>query len=326
MKQRHKILLAIVAILVFYRIGPVMDTEVSDAHLPLVKYDIHSLTSYIQNQEAQWNIKKDNEARIIWGDSIAQKTEYVLLYLHGFSASWYEAYPVNVAVQEHFKCNAYFPRLYAHGLETETPLLTMTPKRLYDSAKEALLIAHTLGDKVIIMSTSTGGTLSLMLAADFPDLVQGLILFSPNIAIKNKAAKLLPGPWGLPLAKVLEGEMRQLEGSELEAQYWYLNYRIEGAIYLQQLLNERMNKSTFEQVTCPTFVAYYYKDKEHQDDVVSVSAIQQMYEDLGAEVKMAQAFPDAERHTIAFVEAGNPDAVKEASIAFIEKKIMHEIE
>lgn len=319
MKKRHYILLPIVTLWVLYRIGPVMDTEPTDNKLPLVMYDINSVESFVKTKEAQYNIRKDNEARILWGDSANVKTEYVLLYLHGFSASWYEGYPVNVDFAKHFACNAYFARLAEHGLESDAPLLNMTPKRLYDSAKEALLIANTLGDKVIIMSTSTGGTLSLMLAKDFPDLVDGLIMYSPNIEIKQGSAKLLPEPWGLQLGKAVEGEMRQLEGSPLEDQYWYLNYRIEATVYLQQLLNESMNKETFNQVNCPVFVGYYYKDKDNQDGTVRVSAILEMYDELATQKKKKVAFADADSHTIAFVEAGNPDAVTKASIAFAQE-------
>ena len=75
-----------------------------------------------------------------------------------------------------------------HGLQGTEAMLGMTPANLYNSAKEALVIAHKLGKKVIIMGTSTGCTLALMLAADFPRLVDALILYSPNIKIKNPMA------------------------------------------------------------------------------------------------------------------------------------------
>lgn len=320
MKKRHYILLPFVALLVLYRIGPVMETTPTDTQLPMVKYDITSVESYVKNSEAQFNIKNDNEARILWGDSAKQKTEYVLLYLHGFSASWYEGFPTNIDFVETFNCNAYFARLDQHGLVTDQPLLEMKPKNLYDSAKEALLIAKTLGDKVIIMSTSTGGTLSLMLARDYPDLIDGLIMYSPNVEIRQKAAKLLPNPWGLQLGRLSEGgKMRHLEGTPLEFDYWYMNYRMEGAVYLQQLLNESMNNETFEKVNCPVFVGYYYKDKDKQDEVISVEALLKMYDNLGTGKKQKMAFPDAGRHTIAFIEAGNPDAVTQASVAFAKE-------
>ncbi|MDA3854075.1 MAG: hypothetical protein PF444_07540 [Bacteroidales bacterium] len=114
MKKRHYILLPFITLLVLYRIGPMMDTAPTDTQLPMVRYDITSVESYVENFEAQFDIKKNNEARILWGDSAKEKTEYALLYLHGFSASWYEGYPTNVDFVKNFKCNAYFARLDQH--------------------------------------------------------------------------------------------------------------------------------------------------------------------------------------------------------------------
>lgn len=48
-----------------------------------------------------------------------------------------------------------FPGWPAHGLQGTEAMLGMTPANLYNSAKEALVIAHKLGKKVIIMGTST---------------------------------------------------------------------------------------------------------------------------------------------------------------------------
>lgn len=317
-------LYALITLAVIYRIGPHLIGQASDDQLPLVKYEINSVERYVNDHEAQYDIKADNAAHIVWADSAKQKTEYVLLYLHGFSASWYEGYPVNKAFADSLNCNAYYARLAEHGLQDDKALLHMTPKRLYDSAKEALLIAHTLGQKVIIMSTSTGGTLSLMLAADFPDLVDALVMYSPNIRIRQKAAQLLANPWGLKVAELSEGgNMRHIEASELTARYWYLDYRVEAMVYLQQLLNERMDKFTFEKVSCPVFVGYYYKDKQHQDDVVSVEAILKMYDRLGSTTKQMVNFPNAGQHTIAFVEAGSTDVVLASSLAFAKKYIMN---
>jgi esterase/lipase len=315
-KLRRQILLPIIAIMVLYRIGPQMENEPTDKKLPQVLYDLKSVDSYVQEKEAQYDLKADNEARIVWADSVGTSTEYVLLYLHGFSASWYEGYPVNVGFVEQMGCNAYYARLEHHGLITEAPMQNLKPKGLYDSAKEALLIAKTIGKKVIIMSTSTGGTLSLMLAADYPDLVDGLIMYSPNIEIRQMTAKLLSGPWGFQLGKLFEGgEMRHIEGTELEAKYWYLDYRMEATVALQQLLDDRMNETTFSQVKCPVFVGYYYKDNKHQDDIVSVEAIQKMYEELGSDKKQIEAFTEG-RHALAFIEGGAPEKLLETSVAF----------
>ena len=63
-------------------------------------------------------------------------------------------------------------------------MINLTADKLWNSAKEAYAIGKQLGKKVIIMATSTGGTLALKLAAEYPEIA-GLILLSPNIAIND---------------------------------------------------------------------------------------------------------------------------------------------
>ncbi len=203
-----------------------------------------------------------------------------------------------------FRVNAYLPRLAGHGLMNEEPLLEMTPCRLYDSAKDALVIAHKLGQKVVIMATSTGCTLALMLAADYPELVDGLILYSPNIKIKNPMAPLLSGPWGLQISRVIHGgkyAVSKAPADSDECKYWYCRYRVEAQVYLQQLLDMRMNRKEFQKVFQPVFLGYYYKDEKHQDETIEVKAALKMFGELGtpASEKVRVAFPDAGAHVIA---------------------------
>jgi hypothetical protein len=74
-------------------------------------------------------IKPGCEAKILWAnDSTRQSTEYVLLYLHGFSASRREGYPVNEDFAKHFGCNAFLARLASHGEISDNPLIDMTPE------------------------------------------------------------------------------------------------------------------------------------------------------------------------------------------------------
>jgi esterase/lipase len=226
------------------------------------------------------------------------------LYLHGFSASWYEGYPANVEFAKYFDCNAYFPRLASHGIETDDPLIDMTPDRLWESAKEALMVARTIGKKVIIMSTSTGGTLALKLAADFPEYIDGLILYSPNIRINNKSAFLLSKPWGLQIGRKASGGKYRVVNEDFDSKYckyWNCKYRMEAVVFLQQLVEETMTNQTFKNVSDPVFLGYYYKDKTHQDDIVKVDAMLKMFDNLGTypDSKVKVAFPEAGNHVIA---------------------------
>lgn len=304
MKKLMIILLVIIILVVVYYTGPRMPVKPLNTELPAIPVCVDSLEEYVQAKDAGLPVKPGNEGMIVWADSVGKPTPYVLLYLHGFSASHYEGFPITRDFIKEFGTNAYLPRLAAHGLDVEEPLLDMTPVRLYNSAKEALVIAHKLGKKVIIMGTSTGCTLALMLAADYPQMVDGLILYSPNIQIKNSFAPLLTGPWGLQIARLAHGGKyyvsKDAPDSE-DCKYWNCRYRVEAQVYLQQLLDMRMNDREFGRVRQPVFLGYYYKDKMHQDQTVEVKAALRMFDALGTPLneKVKAAFPEAGVHVIA---------------------------
>ena len=292
----------LVLILATYFLGPVMPKPLLNKQLPIVTGNIGEFVSHLESAE---NVRPGNEAKIIWAnDSLRQPTEFVLLYLHGFSASRREGSPVNEDFPARYGCNAYLARLASHGLITDDALIDMTPDRLYESAKLALVVASKIGKKVIVMSTSTGGTLALKLAADFPEMISGLILYSPNVKIKSKASFLLSKPWGLQIARLnFGGKYRDLSDKSTSeiCKYWYCRYRAEGPVYLQQLLDNTMTNEIFSKVKCPLFLGYYYKDEQNQDQTVEVKAALEMFEHVGtqASAKSAQPFPEAGGHVIA---------------------------
>lgn len=297
--------IVVLLIVIVYLMGPKPPQVKLSKDLPSISASIGNIENYAERNDEGLTLKPDNESRIIWAnDSVKERTDYSLLYLHGFSASWYEGYPANMEFAKYFGCNAYFPRLASHGIETEDPLIDMTPDRLWESAKEALMVARTIGKKVIIMSTSTGGTLALKLASDFPEYVDGLILYSPNIRINNNAAFLLSKPWGLQIGRKETGGTHRIVNDDFDSkvcQYWNCKYRVEAIVFLQQLVDETMTKQTFKNVNEPVFLGYYYKDDTHQDDVVKVDAMLKMYDNLATsqELKVKMAFPEAGDHVIA---------------------------
>jgi len=319
------LIISIVVLTGIYLMGPKPPKPVLENTLPQIGADRDHIDVYIKEKEQNLPLKPENESKIIWkDDSLKNKTPYVLLYLHGFSASAYEGYPTHIHFARHFNANAYLPRLASHGLNVPEPLLDMTPDKLYGSAKEALQTAKLLGEKVIIMSTSTGGTLSLKLAAEFPEQIAGLLLLSPNIRINNPSAFLLSGPWGLQIARVFfNGKYRYISDNQNsdECRYWNCFYRLEATVYLQQLIDATMTKELFKRVNVPVFLAYYYQDEENQDGTVRVDAMLNMFEQLGTpeKQKQKQAF-NAGSHVIGCeLFSGTQPEVEQACIRFMEE-------
>jgi alpha-beta hydrolase superfamily lysophospholipase len=322
-KFKRALLLIIITILIVYLVGPEEPKPKLNLDLPSLSSDLNTLESVILKREEALNVKKDNESRFVWmNDTLKERTDWALLYLHGFSASWYEGYPVNVEFARQFGCNAYFPRLAAHGIDTTEALIDMTPDALWESAKEALLIARKIGRRVVVMGTSTGGTLALKLAAEYPEYVDGLILYSPNVRINNPAAFLLSKPWGLQIARMIYKSNYRITNDDFdskECQYWNCKYRLEAVVFLQQLVEKTMKKEVFERITCPVFLGYYYKNDENQDQVVRVDAAIKMFKQLGTpdDLKTEMAFPEAGDHIIASeLFSKSVDDVREATFQF----------
>jgi hypothetical protein len=77
-------------------------------------------------------------------------------------------------------------------------------------------------------------------------------------------------------------------------------------------------------VKIPVFLGYYYKDEEHQDNVVSVDAMKEMFEQLGtpASLKKSEAFPNSGNHVITSNLLGKlTDAPIASSEAFLRNVV-----
>ena len=306
-----------------YLVGPRVATPSLKMEIPEVPTDLSDLNQWVIEKESAFsNIKPNNAAHIIFNDSIAQKTKYSVVYLHGFSASSAEGDPVHKQIAKAFGANLYLPRLFQHGLKEQEPLLNFTAQGYWETALESLAIAKQLGEQVIVIGTSTGGALALKMASD-PDIA-ALVLYSPNIAIFNPTSKLLSKPWGLTIARWVYGDNYHLmQGASPEKQkYWTTKYRLEGLPHVQRLTEEVNKKKTFKKVTVPVFMGYYYKNDSVQDQVVSVSAMLKMYDQLGTpqENKYKKAFPEAGDHVMTSpISSPEYEAVSKETLNFLNK-------
>jgi esterase/lipase len=321
------VILCFFALIVIYFLGPKPSEPVLSDALPTVS-SINTLDAYITAMEAPYKTKPNNEAKIIWADSSKSQTEYAIVYLHGFSASQMEGDPVHQNIAKQFNCNLYLARLAEHGIDTTEDLVNLTANQYWESAKLAYAIGKQIGKKVILMSTSTGGTLALQLAATYPEIA-GLILYSPNIEVFNPAAPLLDNPWGLQIGRaVLKSNYVDIKYKDSAyPKYWNTHYRIEAVVALQNLLEATMTETTFKKIHQPTLALYYYKNEANQDNVVKVSAIQKMMQQIAtpSNLKMEMAIPNAGNHVIASpIVSKDILSVEQATAKFMKEVIIKE--
>ncbi|AFC24389.1 alpha/beta hydrolase [Saprospira grandis] len=313
---------------VTYVLGPTPKAENIPDNLPIY-HTPYASAAALEAQVAAYDardtdVKTGNQSRVIWAnDSLKQKTPYAFVYLHGFSASPMEGWPIHEQLAKRYGANLYLPRLSQHGRKDVDAFADLTVESYIQSAKEALAIGRELGEKVILISCSTGGSLGLYLSAA-DTAIAGHLAFSPNIQVADPNAKLLTGPWGMELARmVFGGDYRSWvpENDSID-KYWTSKYRIEGLIQLQLLIENCMKPELFEQVKQPFFLGYYYKNEEEQDPTVSVAKMLEMYEQLGSKTKRKQAFPEAGAHVICSPWTSKAwEEVQAAAIAFLEEEM-----
>ncbi|GGF37541.1 alpha/beta hydrolase [Echinicola rosea] len=307
-----------------YMLGPKETLSDMKGSYPTVPTDLRKLETYIQQKEdTVKGLKPNNEARIIWADSTKTKTPYSIVYIHGFGASQMEGDPVHRKLAEYFGANLYLARLPEHGIDRSNAFEYLTAEKLADGAREAFMIGKQLGDKVIVVGTSMGGALTVLLASERED-IEAILLYSPCIRDYGNQLEAFFSPWQGWLFEQFGTNDDQVilnprEGDK--AKYWSEQYHINAYISLAKLVYSKMDEATFKKINQPLFLGYYYKDKELQDDVVSVSAMIEMYQQVSTPKtqKKKVAFPESGDHVIgSSITSGDWEGVLRASINFLE--------
>ncbi|MDZ7716237.1 MAG: hypothetical protein U5J95_08515 [Balneolaceae bacterium] len=300
-----------------------------DTDIPPTK--LHELDSWIAKKEDSVEfLKPEAKASVNWADlNNKSKTSFSILYLHGFKASKGEGDPVHKEVAQTLGLNLFLSRIYKHGLNNPDAFRNLESKDLTSSAEEALQIAKKLGNKVIIMGTSTGASLGLYLASkkENRDIIAALLLYSPLIKFYGVQNLLLSKKVGRSFLKFFtprDYRLKSQNQTEDQEKIWYSTYHIDGAFALGRFVEDNMKKETFEKVSCPVFTAYYYKNIFNQDKVVSVKAIKKMHEQLGTDPNQKELLklPHADSHIISCeLVSKSTTELKKNSIQFLRKQL-----
>ena len=234
---------------------------------------LNELTQTIKESEQQYtDIVDGAEKHIRWYQGKAVKSELSFVYIHGFSASRQELSPVTEQLADQFSANIFYTRLSGHG-RSDDAMAEATVNHWKKDLQDAYNIGRAIGNQVIFISTSTGGTLvTWLLAQEDVEQPLGNIMISPNYAVQSSSAWLLKSSWGMKIAKLINGEYNSFTPiSDAHAQYWTERYPLDAVTPVMQLLDE-VNKLDKQHITSPQFIVYSPDDKVIKPEkVVTVS-------------------------------------------------------
>lgn len=182
---------------------------------------------YLESVESgQADVTPGAEKRVIWAGAPETRTAISVLYVHGFSATSEELRPVPDRIAARLDANLVFTRLTGHGQPGEALGRATVQDWMADMA-EALAVARAVGDEVIVIATSTGGTLmaEAALQPEMARAVKGIVFISPNFGVNDPMAPLLTMPGARYLLPLVAGKQRTWQPrSEAQATFWTTSY------------------------------------------------------------------------------------------------------
>lgn len=254
---------------------PSKKIELREINLPI------DLDEYINRQEAEFaDITPGAEKLIRWATPEKKKTAVSIVYIHGFSATRQEVHPLCDVVADSLGANVFYARLKGHG-RSDDAMREPTAEDWVNDTREALEIGRRLGDKVVLVGTSTGATLTtwLKLQSDTSDILAS-VMISPNYAPNDPNAGVALWPWGENIMRLAVGDMRSWEpANDLQEKYWNTTYPVSSVVPMMTLV-DIVDEADLGAIVTPTLVIY-----SKLDEVISVEKIEQKFELMGSPVK-----------------------------------------
>lgn len=282
------IILLLCALIALYLVGPKVeiDTAIHRVVLP------DDLDEYLARSEAGLDdIVPGAEKKIIWSGQVGVKTPLSVVYLHGFSACRQETAPLAEYVAKDLGANLYYDRFTGHGRSNEA-LASVSVNALVNDAWEAVEIGSRIGEQVVVIGHSTGGSAATWLATkSIADKVAAFVLLSPNYGLKNWKSELLVMPWGKQIAELVVGPEYGWEPyNEEYARYWTHRFPTRALLPMMGLVSLARSLDV-SVVRKPVLVIY-----SPNDQVVSPKAVKERFERFGS----------PEKRLVPYHESGTP--------------------
>lgn len=200
------------------------------------------------------------------------KSEWAFTFLHGFGATRGGGEVVLDALADERDANVWYPLLPGHGRTPEAHAAATADEYLACAA-ESLAMARSLGKRVCLVGSSTGGLLCTWLAAAFPQHVDAVILASPFYAFADPNGLLFRLPFGLDAVEWAYGterdasfqDPRRIEGYD---EHWLTEQRTRAIAHLERLRGWLARDDVYNRVAAPVLLLYH-----PDDNTVSVDAM-----------------------------------------------------
>ncbi len=256
------------ALIVLFLAGP---RERTDGPLAFSPDDIGAdVDAYLYTRERDVpNILRGAQKHVRWADPANRvPTPLSIVYIHGFSASLHEIRPVPDDVAAALGANLFYTRLKGHGRDGAA-MAEATALDWREDIAEAFEIGRRIGERVIVVGTSTGGSLAALGLFDdrINDRIAGIVLMSPNFGVQADGSWLTALPYARWLIPALVGRERRFQPENADhARWWTERYPTEAVVPMARVAAAARGLR-FEDTDIPALFIFSDADKIVRTDV-----------------------------------------------------------
>lgn len=255
--------------------------------------------AYLDRIEARFSDIRDGLGKqIVWAyPNSKARTPVALVYVHGFSASAGEIRPVMDIVARNLGANLHYTRLTGHGRSNDA-MADATVEAWVNDVAEAMAVGRKLGERVVLVGTSTGGTLVTWAATQpgLTDDVAGIVNISPNYGVNTAGSFLLTIPWAKQILHLVSGKRRSFEPvNDQHRHNWTYEYPTEALLPMAEIV-KLTRASDVAQTEIPALFIY-----SPEDNVVRAEETRALASAWGADTQtvLIEESGDNDNHVIA---------------------------
>lgn len=225
---------------------------------------VAALDEWLADTEHRLGVREGVDKVIRWRrEGQPDVAKLSVVYVHGYTASRQETAPLSDKIAGVLDANLHYTRLKGHGL-AGLDLLDASLDDWMADVRQALAIGKRIGERQIVIASSTGATLAALAAArsTMPDSVAALIFLSPNYGPVDRRAEFITLPAGRALGRMLVGEWRGEEPTNpLQKKYWTVPSPTDALIPMMEGVKELRTLFETISIRIPTLTLYSKEDR-----------------------------------------------------------------